>query len=56
MSLFYCLYFCIYYNNIQLVEFLRTLIQKIPRSIQKVDKLLEFIDTHGLQVLRSKGD
>lgn len=26
MALFYCLYFCIYYNNSDLVEFLRTLI------------------------------
>jgi len=26
LALFYCLYFCIYYNNPDLVEFLRTLI------------------------------
>jgi hypothetical protein len=29
MALFYCLYFCIYYNNPDLVEFLRTLINKM---------------------------
>ena len=29
MALFYCLYFCVYYNNPDLVEFLRTLINKL---------------------------
>ena len=29
LALFYCLYFCIYYKNPDLVEFLRTLIQKM---------------------------
>jgi hypothetical protein len=56
MSLFYCLYFCVYYNNNQLVEFLRTLIQKIPKSYAKIDKILEMIDTNGLIVLRTKGE
>ena len=28
MALFYCLYFCVYYNNADIVEFLRTLITK----------------------------
>lgn len=26
MALFYCLFFCVYYNNPELVEFLRTMI------------------------------
>ncbi len=29
MVFFYCLYFCIYYNNPEMVEFLRTLIKKM---------------------------
>lgn len=29
LALFYCLYFCIYYNNPELVEFLRSLIAKM---------------------------
>ena len=33
MSLFYCLYFCIYYHNQEIVEFLRTLISKIEDHI-----------------------
>lgn len=37
MALFYCLYFCIYYNNPDLVEFLRTLIQKMPNRPGKID-------------------
>ena len=56
MSLFYCLYFCVYYNNTQLVEFLRTLIQKIPKRYAKIDKMLEMIDTNGIVVLRTKGE
>ena len=37
MALFYCLYFCIYYNNPDLVEFLRTLIQKMDNRPEKID-------------------
>jgi hypothetical protein len=32
LALFYCLYFCIYYNNPDLVEFLRTLIKKMDTA------------------------
>jgi len=53
MSLFYCLYFCIYYNNPDLVEFLRMLIHKL-RPIERNDRLLEFIDIHGIERLRRK--
>jgi len=55
MTLFYCLYFCIYYNNADLVEFLRTLIQKIPH-IEKIDNMLELIDKNGVERLRNKSD
>ena len=43
MALFYCLFFCIYFKNEDLVEFLRELIHKI-HSHEKIDRLLEYID------------
>lgn len=55
MALFYCLFFCIYYKNEELVEFLRTLIQKI-HSHEKIDKLLEYIDINGIEKLRTVGE
>ena len=55
MALFYCLYFCIYYNNPEIVEFLRTLIDKMKRP-EKIDKLLEYIDVNGIDRLRSIGE
>ena len=55
MTLFYCLFFCIYYNNNDLVEFLRTLIYKM-HSHDKIDKLLEYIDVNGLDRLRTIGE
>ena len=55
MALFYCLFFCIYYKNQEMVEFLRTLIHKI-HAHEKIDKLLEYIDIHGIQRLRMKGE
>ena len=56
MALFYCLYFCIYYNNPDLIEFLRTLISKMYDRPQKVDKILEYIDTNGIERLRTRDD
>ena len=55
MTLFYCLYFCIYYNNPEMVNFLRILIKKIPHS-EKVDKLLEQIDINGIERIRQRGN
>ena len=37
MVLFYCLYFCVYYNNPDLVEFLRTLITKMSEKREKIN-------------------
>ena len=37
MTLFYCLYFCIYYNYPDLVEFLRTLMSKMVNRPSKID-------------------
>lgn len=54
MTLFYCLFFCIYYNNAELIEMLRFLMKKIPHH-EKTDKLLEQIDTCGLERIREKG-
>jgi len=56
MALFYCLYFCIYYNNPDLVEFLRTLIKKMTTSNEKIDKILEYIDNNGIERLRTKNE
>lgn len=55
MALFYCLFFCIYYKNEELVEFLRTLIHKIY-SHEKIDKLLEYIDVNGIEKIRTVGE
>jgi hypothetical protein len=55
MALFYCLFFCIYYKNEDLVEFIRTLIQKIPQN-DKIDKLLEYIDVNGIEKIRTVGE
>lgn len=58
LALFYCLYFCIYYKNPDLVEFLRTLIKKMDNSNkpEKIDKLLNHIDQYGIDVLRTQGE
>jgi hypothetical protein len=55
MALFYSLFFCIYYRNEDLVEFLRTLIHKIHNH-EKIDRLLEYIDVNGIERLRTVGD
>ena len=56
MALFYCLYFCVYYNNSDLVEFLRTLIQKLSNENKNILHLLEQIDVNGLERLRTAGE
>ena len=55
MALFYCLFFCIFYNNPDLIEFLRQLIHKV-KSYEKIDRLLELIDIHGIPRLRETGE
>ena len=55
MSIFYCLFFCIFYNNPEMIEFLRQIIEKLPvRS--KTDRILEYIDIHGVSRLRKAGE
>ena len=58
MSLFYCLYFCIYYKNPNLVEFMRTLINKMDPTTkpERIDQMLEYIDQNGIDVLRTQGE
>jgi hypothetical protein len=58
MALFYCLYFCIYYNNPDLVEFLRALISKIhiTAKLERMEKLLEHIDVNGIERIRAVGE
>mmetsp|Transcript_4753 Transcript_4753/g.7170 ORF Transcript_4753/g.7170 Transcript_4753/m.7170 type:complete len:137 (+) Transcript_4753:905-1315(+) len=58
MSMFYMLYFCIYFNNKDLVSFLRALIFKVGKVRdqhvnEKINMLLEMIEYHGLDSLRS---
>ena len=55
MALFYCLFFCIYFKNEDLVEFLRELIHKI-HSHEKIDRLLEYIDQDGIEKIRTVGE
>jgi len=55
MALFYCLFFCIYFKNEDLVEFLRELIHKI-HSHEKIDRLLEYIDQDGIDKIRTVGE
>jgi len=58
MTLFYCLYFCIFYNNPEIIVILRTLIGKIEETHlpKKVYQLLGYIDINGIERLRRKGD
>ena len=43
MALFYCLYFCIYYNNPDIVEFLKILVDKIDNLPEKITEMLKSI-------------
>ena len=58
MSIFYGLFFCIYYNNHYMVEVFRNFYQVIARPNDKataqIDKLLEYIDQNGLECLRDE--
>lgn len=58
MALFYCLYFCIYYNNPELVEFLKILIEKMGDSDkpEKIDEILKMIVENDISRLRTIGD
>jgi hypothetical protein len=56
MALFYCLYFCIYYNNSDIVEFLRALIAKISNRPARIDQILEYIDVNGIERIRTVGE
>lgn len=58
MALFYCLYFCIYYNNPELVEFLKILINSMNEigKPAKIDEILKMIDENSIERIRSIGD
>lgn len=56
IALYFCLYFCIFYNNPELVEFLRTLIKKMRIDHPGINRLLELIDVNGVQRLRTVGE
>jgi len=55
MAIFYCLFFCIYYRNPDLVEFLRSYVYK-TEGYPKIARLLEMIDINGLDRLRTIGE
>ena len=55
MSLFYILFFCIYFNNKDLIPFVKEIIKKSERK-PKIEKLLEYIDTFGIDSLREIGE
>ena len=55
MSLFYILFFCVFYKNQEMIQFVRNLISKHKKNI-KIDKLMEFIDIHGLDKIRTVGE
>lgn len=50
------MYFCIYYNNPNLVEFLRTLISKMDNRPERMDKMLGYIDANGIERIRTVGE
>jgi len=52
MSIFYCLYFCIYFRNPSLVDFFRTLVHKMDHQIDKIEEILYYIDTNGVFSIR----
>ena len=58
MALFYCLYFCIYYNNPELVEFLRILIDSMAgdNKPEKIDEIMKYISENSIDRLRTVGD
>ena len=56
MALFYCLYFCIYYNNPEIVEFLKLLVGKMQNLPEKIDELLKSVIQNGIGRLRMIGD
>tara|TARA_B110000285_G_scaffold226347_1_gene285964 strand:+ start:67 stop:663 length:597 start_codon:yes stop_codon:yes gene_type:complete len=56
MALFYCLYFCVYYNNPEIVEFLKILVQKLADPPEKINELLKIIKENGISRLRLSGD
>ena len=47
LSIYYCLFFCIYFLNDDLLEFFRALIYKLKRC-DKLEKMMEYIDIYGL--------
>ena len=55
MSIFYCLFFCVHYGNAEIIDFFRSLIHKLPHRT-KIDKMLEFIDVHGIARLRRSSE
>lgn len=58
MALFYCLYFCIYYNNPQIVDFVHSLFIKLPKEdrLEEIQEIISYIDDHKIEKLRAIGE
>mmetsp|Transcript_30412 Transcript_30412/g.46588 ORF Transcript_30412/g.46588 Transcript_30412/m.46588 type:complete len:137 (+) Transcript_30412:1487-1897(+) len=55
MTLFYCLYFCIFYHNEEMVDLIRKFIERLPPD-HRIMRLLEYIDVHGIEKLSSTSE
>ena len=55
MSLFYVLFFCVFYRNQEMIQFVRSLLSKQKKN-HKIEQLLEYIDIHGVEKIRTIGE
>ena len=55
MSLFYLLFFCIYYNNADMIDFIKNLIRRNP-PVKKIEDLLLYMDTNDIEKIRTVGE
>ena len=59
--MFYLLFFCIFFDNNDIFQFLRVLIIKMPEVHDmiisgQIHTLTEMIDMHGIELLRQQGE
>ena len=54
-TVFYCLFFAIFYRNVEIVDFFREVSLKLQRN-DHIDYLLEQIDIYGVPKLRTPGE
>lgn len=58
MALFYCLYFCVYYNNPVLVDFVRNIFIGLPQEdrLEQITDIVALVDDNKLEKLRTVGE